>query len=184
MTHIGASTVRLVRSRGVVVLTRSPIERIRALWVDAVQDRRTDVAELPDLRGAERIDDVVSYSGHVTRRGVDHLVPAGLGQRRVGGPPILRAGAALDKTPLLEASHHVREPGSVALVRAARAVIRRVRLGASDSMASTRYSKWLSAASARSWVSSTPGSSSTTAIRLSHAERSFSSSHSTSMGRS
>ena len=64
--------------------------------------------------------------------------------------------------------------GSVALVRWAREVIRRVRSGASESIARTKYSKWVSPESARSWASSTPGSSSTTAISRSQAARSSS----------
>ena len=50
--------------------------------------------------------------------------------------------------------------GSVALVRCASAVIRSVRSGASESIASTKYSKWVRPESRRSWESSTPGSSS------------------------
>ena len=69
----------------------------------------------------------------------------------------------------------------MALVRWARAVMRRVRSGASESIASTRYSKWVTPDELRSWVSSTPGSSSTTAIRRSQASRSVWSSHWVSM---
>ena len=47
--------------------------------------------------------------------------------------------------------------GSVEFVCAARAVIRRVWSGASDSIARTMYSKWLTPASRCSWLSSAPG---------------------------
>ena len=67
---------------------------------------------------------------------------------------------------------------SVAFVRWAREVIRKVRSGASESIARTKYSKWVSPESARSWASRTPGSSSTTAISRSQAARSSSVSHS------
>ena len=52
----------------------------------------------------------------------------------------------------------------VELVREAKAVIRSVRSGASESIAIVKYSKWLRSASRRSCDSRVPGSSSTTAI--------------------
>ena len=55
--------------------------------------------------------------------------------------------------------------------------MRSVRSGASDSIASTQYSKWVRPESRRSCESSTPGSSSITAARRTHAARSWSSSH-------
>jgi hypothetical protein len=43
-----------------------------------------------------------------------------------------------------------------------------VRAGASESMASTKYSKVMRSASRRSWPSSAPGSSSSSEVHLHH----------------
>ena len=84
--------------------------------------------------------------------------PAGRGEPGVGGAAVLGAREAFDQAAVLEAgARHGRGGAGWRWSGAASAVIRSVRSGASESIASTKYSKWVSPASRRSWVSSTPG---------------------------
>ena len=112
--------------------------------------------ELSDLPGGQRVDDVPAHGLDMARSGrADHR-PAMARQPGVGGAAVLGAGEPLDQPPLLQASYDVGEPRQGCVGPLASAVIRSVRSGASESIASTKYSKWVRPASRRSWESSTP----------------------------
>ena len=87
----------------------------------------------------------------------------------VGGPAVLGAGEPLDQPALLQPADDVGEPGQGRVgLRGERRHPQRPS-GASDNIASTKYSKAVSSASRRSCASSTPGSSSSTATNRTHA---------------
>ncbi len=102
----------------------------------------------------------------------------GGGEPGVRGAPVLGAGEPLDQAAVLEPAHDVREPrqGGVGALgerrhpQACARAPRRASRGRSTRSGSGPQSR-------RSWASSTPGSSSTTATSRSHAARSSASSH-------
>ena len=93
----------------------------------------------------QRVDHELADAGDVTRRGLHDLVLAGLGEHSIGRSPVCGAGHLADQAAALQAGDDPGEAGRVALVRVASSVIRRVRCGASDSMARQKYSKWVAA---------------------------------------
>ena len=113
-----------------------------AIWVETREQRLADGGQLGELVGRERVEDGFAHRLDVARGRGDDGVHARLGEAGVGGPPVLGAGEALDQAAGLEGRATTCERrGRVALVRWARAVIRSRRSGASDSIASTKYSK-------------------------------------------
>ena len=150
---------RLVGSVGIVAREHRPV------GVDALQDGPGDLGQLSGLLRGQGVDDVVANGGDVAGRGVDDLRPARSRSAarwwrdRPPGRGSARRGCGVSRRRTTWERR-----GSVALVRTASAVIRSVRSGASESIASRKYSKWLRPASRRSCESRTPGSSSTTAI--------------------
>ena len=133
-----------------------------------MQQRVGDASQLLQLRGRECVDDVVAHGGDVAGRGRHDLGQPGGVSRAFVARPSSGQGKRSTRPRSSRRRTTWESRGKVAFVRWASVVIRRVRSVASESIASTKYSKWVSPASRRSWESSTPGSSSTTATSLTH----------------
>jgi hippurate hydrolase len=77
----------------------------RAGRVEAAQDRLGDGAQLADLLGRQRVDDVVPDGGDVFGRGGAQQPPTGRGQPCVGRPRVLGAGEPLHQITLRQSGH-------------------------------------------------------------------------------
>ena len=130
----------------------------RAVRVEPAQDGVGDAGKLLNLVGSQSVDDVLAGRWRRVRARPRRTLLQPAGVRRA---LVARASCGQGNRSTRPRSSSRRTTwesrGRVALVCIASAVIRRVRSGASDSIARTKYSKCVSSASRRSWESSDAG---------------------------
>lgn len=78
---------------------------------EATRDAGADVPQLLDLSRREQVDNECARGSHVSRRGVDDLLIAVVGELGFGESAVVGVWSAGYPAPILEPRDHVRQPG-------------------------------------------------------------------------